>query len=71
MAQAASNKNALYFKGDAIGEVFITGAGAGGMATASGVVADLLTLLAGRPGPLLLKKAAPVPSISIAALEEI
>lgn len=71
MAQAASNKNALYFKGDAIGEVFITGAGAGGMATASGVVADLLNVLANRPGPLLLKQAAAVPETPVAALEEI
>ncbi|MCA9837049.1 MAG: homoserine dehydrogenase [Trueperaceae bacterium] len=71
MASAASNKNALYFKGDAIGEVFITGAGAGGMATASGVVADLLDVLANRPGPALLKQPAPVPSIQIEALEEI
>lgn len=71
MASAASNKNALYFKGDAIGEVFISGAGAGGMPTASGVLADLQNILSGRPGPRLLAKAMPVPAVDTEILQEV
>ena len=71
MASAASNLNALYFRGDAVGEVFITGAGAGGMPTASGVLGDVLSAAQGRPGPSLLTKAAPVPDETIEVLEEI
>ena len=68
LANAANGRNALYFRGDAVGEVLITGAGAGGMPTASGVVGDLLAALEGRPGPDFLKKAAPVPSEPVAKL---
>ena len=71
LANAASGRNALYFRGDAVGEVLITGAGAGGMPTASGVVADLLAALEGRPGPSPLKKAVPVPTEPVAKLEEL
>ena len=71
VASAASNRNALYYRGDAVGEVLITGAGAGGMPTASGVVADLLTAVAGRPGPSLLDEAAPVPGDVVGKLEEV
>ena len=69
LATAANGRNALYFRGDAVGEVLITGAGAGGMPTASGVVSDLLAALEGRPGPGLLRKAAPVPEEPVAKLE--
>ncbi len=62
LAKVASNFNALHFKGDAIGEVLITGAGAGGPATASGVLADVIAVLAGRSGPSLLAAAKPVPA---------
>ena len=61
LAKVASNFNALHFKGDAIGEVLITGAGAGGPATASGVLADVIAVLADRSGPSLLASAKPVP----------
>ena len=71
MASAASNRNALYFRGDAVGEIFITGAGAGGMPTASGVYGDILSAAQGRPGPSLLAKAAPVPNETVEALEEV
>ena len=71
VASAASNRNALYYRGDAVGEVLITGAGAGGMPTASGVVADLLTAIAGRPGPSLLDAPAPVPGDAVEKLEEV
>ncbi len=71
LANAASGRNALYFRGDAVGEILTTGAGAGGLPTASGVVADLIAALAGRPGPSLLKKAAPVPTEPVAKLEEL
>jgi homoserine dehydrogenase len=69
LAQAASNRNALYFRGDAVGEVMITGAGAGGAATASGVLADVITALAQRPGPAPLSIAAPLPEMSVDVLE--
>lgn len=61
LARVAGGRNALYFKGDAVGEVLISGAGAGGMATASGVLGDLLAVIAGRPGPAPLIRALPLP----------
>jgi homoserine dehydrogenase len=72
MAHIASHYNALYFKGDAVGEILITGAGAGGMATASGVLSDVIEAVQGRPGPSLLSQARPVPQdLTIEVLEEI
>ena len=71
MAGSASNRNALYFRGDAVGEVLITGAGAGGLPTASGVLGDVLNALAGRPGPALLNRAARVPSQAVTPLKEV
>ena len=71
MAGSASNRNALYFRGDAVGEVLITGAGAGGMPTASGVLGDVLNALANRPGPALLPKAVSVAEQSVSVLEEV
>ncbi len=47
-----AGRNALLFRGDAVGEVLIAGPGAGGDATASAVVADVLDAVAGRPGPV-------------------
>jgi len=61
LSGSASNRNGLLFKGDAVGEVLITGAGAGAAPTASAVLADLLDALAERPGPSPLRQAAPVP----------
>lgn len=61
LSGSASNRNGLLFKGDAVGEVLITGAGAGAAPTASAVLADLLDALAERPGPSPLRRAAPVP----------
>jgi homoserine dehydrogenase len=72
MAGAASNRNALYFRGDAVGSVFITGAGAGGAATASGVLSDIICAAQGAPGPSLLNKAAVAPqNLDVAILEEV
>ncbi len=72
MAHAASNRNALYFCGDAVGSVLITGAGAGGAATASGVLSDIISAAQGTPGPSLLTKAATVPqNVDVEILEEI
>ncbi len=66
------SRNALYFRGDAVGEVFIMGAGAGGRATASGVLSDVIAVLNGRPGPSLLPQAMPVPKGEpTTALEEV
>lgn len=61
LSGSASNRNGLLFRGDAVGEVLITGAGAGAAPTASAVLADLLDALAGRPGPSPLARAATVP----------
>ncbi|CAN5892307.1 homoserine dehydrogenase [soil metagenome] len=71
LASAASGRNALYFRGDAVGEILITGAGAGGLPTASGVFADLIAALDGRPGPSPLKRAGPVSSERVVKLEEL
>ncbi len=62
LSGSASNRNGLLFKGDAVGEVLITGAGAGAAPTASAVLADILDALAGRPGPGPLSRPAPVPT---------
>jgi homoserine dehydrogenase len=62
LAGAASNRNGLLFRGDAVGEVFIAGAGAGARPTASAVLADVLAAAAGRPGPRPLARVAPIPS---------
>lgn len=62
LSGSASNRNGLLFRGDPVGEVLITGAGAGAGPTASAVLADLLDALAVRPGPSPLTRAAPVPA---------
>lgn len=62
LAGSASNRNGLLFRGEAVGEVLITGAGAGAAPTASAVLADVMSALAGRPGPSPLLRAAPVPT---------
>ncbi len=54
--------NAMRFVGDPLGEVLVRGPGAGGGATASGVVADVLAALEGRPGPRPLGRAAELPT---------
>jgi homoserine dehydrogenase len=62
LAGSASNRNGLLFRGDAVGEVLITGAGAGAAPTASAVLADVMSALAGRPGPSPLLRPAPLPT---------
>src|SRR5690606_1247811 len=52
--------NALLFRGDPLGEVLLRGPGAGGGATASGVLGDLLACLRGAPGPRPPAAAAPL-----------
>lgn len=51
-------ENVLAFSGDPLGTVLIRGPGAGGGATASAVMADLLSAAAGKSGPLPLQAAA-------------
>lgn len=60
LALLGAGRNALVYRGDAVGEVWIAGLGAGAEATASGVLADVLDAAAGRPGPTPV--AARVPS---------
>ena len=57
LAASEGTRNALLFRGDAVGEVFISGAGAGAEPTASAVLADLLNAIENRPGPRLLTQA--------------
>ena len=64
---AGSGKNALLYRGDAVGEVLIAGPGAGAEATASGVVADVLDAVAGRPGPVPPARAEPAPAVACGA----
>ena len=51
LAILGAGRSALVYRGDAVGEVWIAGQGAGADATASGVLADVLEAAAGRPGP--------------------
>lgn len=53
LVRVGGGRNALLYRGDAVGEVLIAGPGAGADATASGVVADVLDALEGRPGPVV------------------
>lgn len=61
LSGSASNRNGFYFKGEAVGQVLVTGAGAGAHPTASGVVGDLYKALAGQLGPQPIAQAAPLP----------
>src|SRR5207248_8083176 len=51
LAQVRGPFNAIQVVGDAVGETFFHGRGAGRMPTASAVVADLIDLAAGRAQP--------------------
>lgn len=53
--------NALLFVGSPLGEVFVRGPGAGGGATASGVLGDLLAAARGERGPAPVSRVAPLP----------
>ncbi len=66
LVRVGSGRNALLFRGDAVGEVLIAGAGAGGEATASAVVADVLDAVALRPGPAVPPRALAPPARSSA-----
>ncbi|WP_457638126.1 homoserine dehydrogenase [Oceanithermus sp.] len=71
LSQAALSRNALLYRGDAVGEVFISGGGAGSAVTASAVVGDLLRMLEGYPGHPPLPVAAPAPDYQAEKLEEV
>lgn len=62
LASLDGANNGMVFCGDAIGEVLIRGSGAGAAPTASGVVADVLAALAGRPGPTPVAEPAALPA---------
>jgi homoserine dehydrogenase len=51
LAFLADGRNALVYRGDAVGEVWIAGPGAGADVTASAVLADVLQAARGEPGP--------------------
>lgn len=61
LAQLKPGHNGFVFRGRQAGEVTVTGPGAGGDSTASAVLADLQSVLHGRPGPVPLAEAAPLP----------
>jgi homoserine dehydrogenase len=51
LARLGEGRGALVYRGDAVGEVWLAGAGAGAGPTASAVLGDVLEAAAGRPGP--------------------
>lgn len=51
LALLAEGRNAMVVRGDAVGEVWIAGPGAGAEVTASAVLADVLSVARGEPGP--------------------
>jgi homoserine dehydrogenase len=53
LALLGDGRNALVYRGDAVGEVWIAGPGAGAEVTASAVLADVLSLVRGESGPRL------------------
>ena len=55
------DRNGLFFRGDPVGEVLISGPGAGGGPTASAVLADIEAVVQGRSGPQQRTCAASVP----------
>ena len=61
LVKIGPSEAALLYRGDAVGEVFIRGGGAGGTVTASAVLGDLFNYIAGYPGhiPLPIKEPAP------------
>ena len=61
LAAEAANRGGLVFRGDAVGEVFLAGPGAGGPETASALLGDLHAAARGAPGPMPILEAAPVP----------
>jgi homoserine dehydrogenase len=62
LSMIGESSNALLYRSSEGGEVLISGPGAGGDATASGVLGDILQAAAGRPGPAPLRRAAPLPA---------
>lgn len=54
-------RNALWLRAEPLGEIVLLGPGAGGGATGSALVGDVLQAAAGRPGPTPLERAVPVP----------
>ena len=62
LADLSAGLNGIVFEGRQSGKIFISGPGAGGDATASAVLADLLEAAAGRPGPAPLERARPLPA---------
>ncbi|HGY09394.1 MAG TPA: homoserine dehydrogenase [Oceanithermus profundus] len=70
LARFGHARNALLYRGDAVGEVLISGGGAGSAVTASAVVGDLLRMLEGYPGHPPLPEAAPVPDYEPETFEE-
>jgi homoserine dehydrogenase len=71
LASIGASEAALLYRGDAVGEVFIRGGGAGGRVTASAVLGDLFNYVAGYPGHIPLPEAEAAPQHSPEQWEEI
>ena len=71
LARVGPSEAALLYRGDAVGEVFIRGGGAGGTVTASAVLGDLFNYIAGYPGHIPLPEAEAAPHHSPRQWEEI
>lgn len=68
LASVEGPLNAVYVDGDFSGKILLTGAGAGGDATASAVVADIIDIARGHRLPLLGRPVATDESIAIAPI---
>lgn len=71
IARAGYQSNVLVYRGDAVGELVFTGAGAGGPTTASAVLNDLYRVLTGMPGHRPVPNALPATGVPAEKLEEV
>lgn len=71
IAQVGRGKGVMVFRGDAVGELVFSGAGAGGEATASGMLGDFYQMLMGFPGHTPIPDASPAPQAPLEALPEV
>lgn len=71
LTQAARQRNALVYRGDGVGELLFSGAGAGGKATASAVLGDLYQLLQGNAGHLPISTPVAAPAAPLETFTEV